>query len=196
MRSARQLLVWFHAITSIGWMTMALALFTLLLQGSGAAYEMAEVLDKQLLQHLATSAAFSGLMLAALTSWGYFRYWWVLTKFAITLTQLYVGIFILSPRLNAVESGDPTPLIVASGLMASAIAFQAWLSVAKPWRVTPWTRSRSKLPAFPAWMFLAVLAVPVFDYVFWNVVFGAPAPILSLLIALTFPLYRRRFLLP
>jgi hypothetical protein len=188
----RHLLVWFHAVTSIGWMSLALSLCALLAWGTPAAIEAALVLDRGLLQHLGTSAAFSGLMLAALTQWGYFRYWWVLTKFAITVTQLYVGMFILSPRLATAQSGATGLLVVSSALMASAIAFQAWLSVAKPGPVTPWSRDRTRPPSWPPWLYLAAVAIPVFDYGFWRFVFGAPAPVVSLLVALTFPLWRRR----
>lgn len=191
-QAARQLLVWFHALTSIGWMSLALCLCTLLVWGTPAALDAAEVLDVRLLQHLATSSAFSGLMLAALTQWGYFRYWWVLAKFAITVTQLYVGIFVLSPRLHDAEVGSTGALIASSTLMASALAFQAWLSVAKPWRTTPWTGPRVGRTTSPSWMFLAAVAIPVFDFIAWRFVFGAPAPVLSLLVALGFPVWRRR----
>ncbi|MEU8004847.1 hypothetical protein AB0B66_27115 [Catellatospora sp. NPDC049111] len=194
-RWGRQTLVWLHAVTSIGWMTLALCLCVLLITRTPAGHAAARVLDKQLLAHLATSSAFTGLMLSALTAWGYLRYWWVLAKFAITLTQLYVGIAVLSPRLDALAGGataDAGPLIAASALMASAIAGQAWLSVAKPWRHTPWADPRWRTPAFPPWLYWAAVAVPVLDFLVWRALFGSPAPLLSLVIVLVFPLYRRR----
>jgi hypothetical protein len=68
--SKRHLLVWFHSLTSIGWMTLALCLAVLLIYGRShgdrLAVLMAQVLDKQLLQHLGTASAFSGFMLCAL----------------------------------------------------------------------------------------------------------------------------------
>lgn len=192
-RTARQLLVWFHAITSIGWLTLALCLCTLLATSTAESIAAAEILDVRLLQHLGTSGAFSGLMLSALTQWGYFRYWWVLAKFTITIGQLYAGVFLLSPRLSTADPSDTTTLVVGSALMAGAFAFQAWLSVAKPWRQTPWARKRWK-PEFPAWMFLTAIAIPVVDFVFWRFVFGAPAPVLSFLTALIFPFWRARAL--
>ncbi|GAB3153983.1 hypothetical protein GCM10027290_47790 [Micromonospora sonneratiae] len=188
---ARQLLVWFHVVTSVGWMSLALTLCALMLWDEPAAYDAALMLDKELLQHLGTSSAFSGLMLAALTSFGYFRYWWVFVKLAITLIQLNLGIFLLSPNLDTATPGKSGALAIGSALMASAIAFQAWLSVAKPWRQTPWTDPRAKPRQFPTWLYLAGIAVPVFDYTFWPFVFGAPAPIASLLIAIGFPFWRR-----
>jgi len=181
----RALLIWFHVLTSVGWMSMALALATLLIWGltheDPSAFRMAGVIDHELLQHLGTASAFSGFMLSALTPWGYFRYWWVLTKSVITLAQLNLGIFVLGQNLQA---NPGWAMVVASLLMVSAFAFQAWLSIAKPWKFTPWA-SRQKPPAPPGWTYLAAIAVPVADYALWK------APLLSLLIVLGYPIVRK-----
>ncbi len=109
----RNLLVWIHVITSVGWMSQALALLTLMLVARldpsvrDAAIAIARLLDRQVLAQLADASAFTGFMLSALTAWGYFRYWWVLAKFVITVAQLTVGIFFLDP--------DGTPLSIARG---------------------------------------------------------------------------------
>lgn len=71
--------------------------------------------------------------------------------------------------------------------MVSALAFQAWPSIEKPWRQTPWS-SRRKPPSAPGWLYLAAVAVPVIDYVLFK------APPLSLLVALIYPLFRSRLL--
>ncbi len=183
----RKLLVWFHVVTSIGWMILALCLATLIMwglsTGDRSAFAMAHVLDVRLLQSLGTSGAFSGFMLAALTPWGYFRYWWVLLKVIITISQLYMGAFLLGVHL---DRGDPGyGLVFASLLMVSALGFQAWVSLAKPWRLTPWA-SRKKIQQAPAWKFVAAIAVPVLDFVLWR------APLLSLLVVLVYPFWRRR----
>ncbi|NCL74833.1 hypothetical protein AIIKEEIJ_02279 [Rhodococcus sp. YH1] len=44
-------------------------------------------------------------------------------------------------------------MIAGTALMISALAFQAWLSVAKPWGRTPWSAGKAKLPAAPPWVF-------------------------------------------
>lgn len=205
----RNLLVWMHVLTSVGWMSQALALAVLLTVGLStrdpglrvSAVTMAEVLDEHLLLYMGNASAFTGLMLSALTPWGYFRHWWVLTKFAITLVQLNVGIFLLSPNLQAAvraaEHAQPLPPSLAAGalLMASAIAFQAWASVAKPWGRTPWTRSaRSprKLSSGPAWLFVLATLVPVAEYALSIGLLGFPFPFVSLLIAITYPIVRTR----
>ncbi|MFI9811974.1 hypothetical protein [Saccharothrix variisporea] len=186
---ARKLLVWLHVVTSTGWMCMALALFVVVDHAltHPAAFDVALLIDVQVLQFMATTSAFSGLMLAGLTPWGFFRHWWVLVKTAVTFSQLYTGIFVLSPNLH--PGGSPTLMRVGSLLMASALAFQVWLSVAKPFGRTPWVKP-GKPPTAPARAFLACLAVPAADYALGQFVLGTPVPALSLLTVVVFPVVR------
>ncbi|MEU4744710.1 hypothetical protein AB0G02_30200, partial [Actinosynnema sp. NPDC023658] len=179
----RKLLVWVHVVSSTGWMSMALALFVVVDHALSAperrsAFEAAELLDVQVLQFMATTSAFSGLMLSGLTAWGYFRHWWVLAKFVITFSQLYVGIFVLSPNLH--PGGSPLLMRVGSLLMASALACQVWLSVAKPFNRTPWA-ARTKPRTAPPWGFALCLAVPALDYALGRLLLGGSLPAVSLL---------------
>lgn len=186
---ARKLLVWLHVVTSTGWMCMALALFVVVNHAleSPAAFDVALLIDVQVLQFMATTSAFSGLMLSGLTPWGLFRHWWVAVKTVVTFTQLYVGIFVLSPNLH--PGGSPTLTRVGSLLMASALAFQVWLSVAKPFGRTPWARP-GKPPTASGRAFVACLVVPAADYALDQFVLGLPVPALSLLVVVVFPLVR------
>jgi hypothetical protein len=173
-------------------MFMALALFVvvdyaLTAPGGRGAFDVALLLDVQVLQFMATTSAFSGLMLSALTPWGYFRHWWVLVKFVITFTQLYVGIFVLSPNLH--PDGSPPLMRAGSLLMASALACQVWLSVAKPFKRTPWA-SPVKPKTAPPWGFAACLAVPAFDYAFGQFLLGVSTPIVSMLVVAVYPIVR------
>jgi len=204
----RQLTVWLHVITSVGWMGQALALFTFLVISRTtddgairvAATSMAHEIDSLLLAPLANASAFTGFMLAAATAWGFTRHWWVLAKFVITLVQLYAGIFLLSGALRdsvvAARAGDPepAPLALAAGtaLMASALAFQAWLSVAKPWGKA---RTGPKLPVAPTWVFVAAVAAPVADITV-GLLLGYPLPALSLIVLIVQLVRRRRELRP
>ncbi|MFI6317818.1 hypothetical protein ACIBG8_09895 [Nonomuraea sp. NPDC050556] len=191
----RNLLVGLHVVTSVGWMALALALTVLLSYGMRTgdthAYVMANVIDDEALLHLANASVFTGVMLAGMTRWGYARHWWVLVKLVVTLSQLYVGIFLLNPKLQGLATGaEPsTALMVATALMASALAAQTWLSVAKPWKRTPWTTTTAK-PEVPGWMLATAIAVPVADYVLATFVFGHPAPIFTVLGILGYPLWR------
>ncbi|WP_199440185.1 hypothetical protein [Umezawaea beigongshangensis] len=191
-RRSRHLLVWLHVVTSVGWGSQAAALFALVQFGfrigDTAAFALAELVDVQVLQFCATTSAFSGIALSALTPWGFFRHWWVLAKFAITTSQLYAGIFLLSPRLgDAAEGGPPSPALrVGSLLMASAIAFQAWLSTAKPGRRTPWAR-HDRQPVASTRAFAFCTAVPAADLLLGEFVLGRSIPVLSLLVAVGLP---------
>ncbi|WP_101787401.1 hypothetical protein [Nonomuraea indica] len=195
--SSRDLVVWLHVVSSVGWMSQALALLALTFHGWVAgdrgAYEMAELLDNHVLLHLANTSILTGIMLSAMTRWGFFRHWWVLIKFVITLTQLHVAILLLGPRLTDLAEGrresDPA-LLVATLLMALAIAFQAWLSVAKPWKRTSWARARLDVPPPPRWAVALTLTAPVLDYLLAEVVFGHPAPLFAALTAVGYPVRR------
>jgi hypothetical protein len=176
-------------------MSQALALLTLTVVASGTAdagiregaVTMAHTLDKVLLAPMANAAAFTGFVLSAATAWGYWRHWWVLAKFGLTVAQLWFGIWVLSSALGAAEEAakaglplpDPTLQIAGAGTMATALAFQAWLSVAKPGGKTPWAPPR-KPPVAPTWVFVAGTVVPFADFAL-SLTQGGPRPLFSLI---------------
>jgi hypothetical protein len=197
-RGWRQLAVWLHVLTSAGWMTLALVLFALLFLAAtttdpairSGATVMAHYLDVVLLAPLGNTSAATGLMLSLGTPWGLTHHRWVLTKFAITLVQLYAGIFLLSPVLNTVVDapgdGPPPALLLGTVAMAGAIAFQAWLSVTKPGGRTRWSRDRRtgqplRLPTAAPWVFAMAVLAPLIDIAVGTVL-GFPAPFLSLVV--------------
>ena len=201
----RQTLVWLHVLTSVGWMAQALGLLTLLAVGFAsadqdvriAATSMAHELDTTLLAPMANASAFTGFVLSAATAWGFFHHWWVLAKFAITVVQLNLGIFVLSRNLGAAaadaEAGlaaPPPGLLVGTAVMASAIAFQAWLSVAKPWRRTPWA-PQQRPPAAGSRVFVAAVAAPLIDMAL-GVLMGFPMPLLEIAVLVVVLVSRTR----
>lgn len=211
----RQLTVWLHVLTSVGWMGQGLALVSLFVLSLAAgdpdvrlaAVSMAEHLDTELLAPLANASAFTGFVLAAATPWGFLRHYWVLTKFGITLVQLHVAIFLLSPAVHesvvAARSdlpGPTAPLLAGSILMVSAIAFQGWLSIAKPWSRTPWAEAgargrAAKLPTAPRGTFVAIVFATVADLT-CGVLLGFPMPAFSLIVLVVRLRARRRELRP
>jgi hypothetical protein len=208
VRRWRHLTVWLHAVSSIGWMSLALALLALLALAvttddrdvADAATAMAHHLDTVLLAPLANASASTGLMLSLGTAWGLTHHRWVLAKFAITLIQLYAGIFLLSGALGAAAEARSAPLalVVGTAAMAGAIGFQAWLSVAKPGPRTRWSRDRGsgrgvRLPTAPASVFAAAVLAPLVDIAVGTVV-GFPTPVLSILTLLVAVVVRRRTL--
>ncbi|HWD06605.1 MAG TPA: hypothetical protein VG674_29615 [Amycolatopsis sp.] len=195
----RQVVVWLHVVSSIAWMSQAMALMTLSLVAlagdaatGAAAMSMSRRLDTALLAPLANAAAFTGLVLAGATAWGFFRHWWVLVKFGLTLVQLYAGIFVLSPVLESAAATGTTSwrLAAGAGLMAGGLAFQAWVSVAKPWSRTPWSPTAKPRTA-PTWVFVAAVAAPALDICVGSVL-GYPLPAFSLLMLIVLLSARRR----
>lgn len=178
------MLVALHVLTSVGWLTMALAQVTLITHGitttdpqtRRAALTMTEFVDHEILQHAATGSAYTGLMLSALTSWGFFRFTWVVVKFGITIGGLYLGIGHLGSWLEqgvrASETGGVGPVgysVFWASVLIAAMVFATWLSVAKPWgRISPprggsSTRSRREPDAHPL-VWVGALLVPFVDY--------------------------------
>nr|WP_232837224.1 hypothetical protein [Lentzea terrae] len=190
----RTLVVWLHVVTSVGWLSQAVALLALVLYGMKTgddnAFKMARVLDHQVLAFMGAASAFTGMMLSATTPWGYFRHWWVLAKFVITVGQLYIGIFILSDNLEAASHGHVTPwLPVGTAFMISAFSFQTWLSVAKPWGRTPWADPKVKLPTASTKAFVLALVIPAADFVI-GVYTASPAPFLMLVTVIAYAIRR------
>lgn len=186
MRTWRQLLVWLHVLTSLAWMSTALGLVVLFALSrddparAAAAVDMAHVLDMTLLAPAANASAVTGVLLALATRWGLLRHRWVAAKFAITLVQLYVGIGILSVQLRAVDAGDaPAPgwMAAAAACMVGALAFQAWLSIAKPWSTLGIAPRPAPPTAGPGWFAAGVLAT-VGDLVLSQVL-GFPSPVFA-----------------
>lgn len=207
-RTWRQLLVWLHVASSVSWMSQAAALAVLLFVAAGAgplttrvgAVESAHILDSSVLVFSANVSAATGFFLSATTSWGFVHFRWVAAKFVSTLGQLYVGIFVLSGRLNvaadALRAGDDGGLVFLAGaatLMAGAFAAQVWLSVAKPGGRTAVGRSAGKLATAPSWSFACAFVAPLGDVALSLGVLGHPTPILSLLLLVVL-LVRRRII--
>lgn len=203
----RGLLVWLHVVASVCWMGQGLALLVLLGLSAAApggelkvaTADVADLLDRTILGTSAITAAFTGFGLAALTSWGYFRSWWVSTKFVLTIAQVLTGTLVVAqsfPHIKAAaRAGEQGPVVacaVAVGLIAVGAAFQVWLSVAKPWGRTPRGRRaqaqgvQGQLPTAPVRLVASMFAAVVLDVVMGVVVFHAPLPILSsVVLALT-----------
>lgn len=196
----RRLTVWLHVLTSVGWMALAGALAVLQVLATtdptarGAALLAAHHLDAVLLAPLAVGSALTGMVLAAATPYGFFHHRWVAVKFMITLVQLYVGIFVLSARLDAAHA-DPASapsagLLALTLLMVAAIAFQAWVSIEKPWGRTRWSACRPRPATGPRWMFASGCAAVVADLAL-GFAFGNPMPVASVVVLVAVLLGRR-----
>lgn len=205
-RRWRRLLLLAHVLGSIAWMTCALALLALLALGAtsadptetAAAARMAHHLDVVLLAPAANAAVFTGLVLALATPWGLAAHRWVLAKVVLTVVQMVAGIALLSGWLTATaEAGAPasTAQLVAPLVMAAVLAFQVWLSLAKPGGRTRWGRAGDgtprRLPTAPGWLFAVAVAAVVVDLAIAVVVAG-PLPVAQIAVLLLVAVVRVR----
>ncbi|GAA4891129.1 hypothetical protein [Actinomycetospora straminea] len=205
-RSWRQLLVWLHVVSSVSWMSQAAALAVLLVTAIGpasvpvrvGAAQSAKLLDMTVLVYSANIATATGLLLAATTSWGFWLHRWVATKLVLTTGQLYLGIAVLSPRLDVapatVQAGGTEgvgALALAATLMASAFAVQVWLSIAKPGGRTRRAARVTRPGTAPAWLFALAVGAPIAETVLGVAVTG-PLPLLSLAVLVAALVVRRR----
>ncbi|WP_205709705.1 hypothetical protein, partial [Kineococcus siccus] len=206
VRVWRGLLVWLHVVAAVTWLSQALTLLVLLSLSAAApagefkvaTAEVAELLDLKLLGTSAIAAASTGLGLAAVTAWGFSHHRWVATKVVLTLLQVLTGTLVVAGALPevvaAARAGTDGPAVssaVAVGLVAGALAFQVWLSVAKPWgRTARGRRAQQQEPgtrrgvparptAAPAPVVATVFAAALLD-VPLALTLGAPLPAFSL----------------
>ncbi|MEV6055278.1 DUF2269 domain-containing protein [Streptomyces sp. NPDC052107] len=154
---ARKSWVVVHMVASVGWLTLMLCLLTL---GATAlatddadtlrtAYRAMGMLGDALIVPLSLLTLLSGVVLSLGTPWGLFRYYWVATKFWLTLAATVASIFALTARLHdavhAVQRHPTGPIadmhlgfIRYNTVIVPAVALLLYLanvvlSVFKPW---------------------------------------------------------------
>lgn len=208
VKQAKPVLVWMHVISSVGWSAMAVSQLVLLATAlSGPAddrlvlLKTTLMLEDGILDPFGITAAYTGIMLSALTPWGFFRHWWVTTKFWLTILAILLGsVFLgrwLEGVIESIEAGEPwsvTSLFVGTGWTLGSLLLMAWLSIAKPWgrRGAPETREeRVVVKRFEqsqgVWLFLAAVLIPVVEYAS-----RLDYPLLTFSTAVGFAVYRGR----
>ncbi len=106
-------------------------------------------IDDLILIPAANGTWVTGLLYSLKTRWGWFRYRWVAVKWAVALSGILVGTFVLGPSLNALPVlvrqsgsaafGDPAYLTSRSVLLwvapfqVATLLLACSLSVLKPW---------------------------------------------------------------
>jgi hypothetical protein len=132
------LLLTVHVIATVSLIGTDLVLFVLGVSGFRGAdprsvYPAASLVGTLLLQPLAIIAIATGVLQVAVTSWGLFRYWWVVIKLTITavLTTLVILVIASGDRpvaawASAASAGtstkQPTPADRASPLIGGDAA--------------------------------------------------------------------------
>ncbi|WP_232662736.1 hypothetical protein [Pseudonocardia sp. TRM90224] len=178
-KRGRQLLLVLHVLASVGWVAMAVVQLTLLARAFGmdggdrlVTFETALFLENEILDPFGIVTAYTGLMLSALTPWGYFRHHWVTVKFWLTLVAVLLGSLYLGHTLEGIVEAErggaawsATSLVVGTCWTLGSLVLMVWVSIAKPWgrrgaragRPADWTP--------PAWVYAAAVVVPVVEYV-------------------------------
>jgi hypothetical protein len=159
-KRVRQVIVFLHVVVSLGWMGAGMANVVLAMTAGYAAdaavrrvcYQMIGRVDTFIVIPGAFGALVSGIVLALVTPWGLVRYWWVLSKLALTMVVIgystvglgvWVETSIAATTAEAVESPVAGPLAYGTLPNIVAFLFMTWVSVAKPWGTTPWSARRS-----------------------------------------------------
>jgi hypothetical protein len=112
----------------------------------GSVYPAAQLVASTVVAPLALISLATGVVLARLSGWGLFRYWWVTVKLGVTLLLTIVVFTVLVPRLGSAaaaasahasfDAGQRVPLALAPALATLFLVLNVALAVYKPhWRV-------------------------------------------------------------
>jgi hypothetical protein len=160
--SLRNLVLTAHVTFSVGWLGATAAYLALAVVGlstpdaqiARAVYVSMEVIDWYIIVPFGLASLTSGLVQSLGTTWGLFRYYWILVKFLFAIGATIV-LLVHMPSVSrmarvaatsTLADGDmfaPRAQLVfhaAGGLLVLLIA--TTLSVYKPWGLTPYGRRK------------------------------------------------------
>ncbi|MCW6008195.1 hypothetical protein K1W54_27155 [Micromonospora sp. CPCC 205371] len=164
---ARRIWLTAHVGFSVGWLGVALTMTVLAIIGWAAdshpmrhgAYEVLHVIDLAVAVPSMALSITTGLVVSLGTKWGLVKHWWVLAKFAISVSIPLVAGTVESAladelALRTVEPGGQpgatgVALVACLGAFTVALWAATILSVVKPWGRTPWWRRSDVKPASP-----------------------------------------------
>lgn len=146
-----------HAISGAIWLGTVLSMMLMIVHNLYTTngdelygiHSVIKLLDDWVVIPAANLALLTGLLLCWLTVWGFFKYYWVITKLFLTVTLITFGTFWLGPWTNAVTAisdterikalsnplfmFDTQALIVGSSIQISSLLFIFIISFLKPW---------------------------------------------------------------
>ncbi len=153
-----------HVLSSVGFLGAVASFFCLAVSGlsygepelSQGLYAAMNLITLMVILPTCLLSSVSGLILSAVTPWGYVRHWWVIVKIAIAVSST----FALFLHLDAVSDMVPKAgsmtgeaqfgaeriqLVAASGLAVLALVTATALSIIKPRGLTRygWARTRT-----------------------------------------------------
>lgn len=166
--AARKTILVLHIVSGIGWMGIDMALFALLLTGRTtndatlvvSSFNAIRIIVPAAVPALSISILVTGLILGLGTPWGLFRYWWVLIKLMLSTIMTVLVFVALVPGVNEIAGLDltttsadavraslgsvPDDLMYPPIVSFSMLGIAAILSVFKPWKFTPWSKTNRK----------------------------------------------------
>lgn len=153
----RQLLVFVHVTSSLGWTGAGATNVVLAVTGATTssaevrrvAYGLIDRIDVALVIPLAFITLAGGILVSVATPWGLVRHWWVLVKLVLTVAVIIfstfgVGVWVYqSMDASAAGGSSPVALRLVQGAGANTVTFlfMSFVSFVKPWGTTPWARS-------------------------------------------------------
>jgi hypothetical protein len=109
-----------------------------------------KLIDDYITAPFAICSLFTGFLFSLLTNWGFFKFKWIIVKWALTFACIYTGIMWLNPRISKLayisKEGNPNlienvtflfnrqMLIFLLSIAVLVIIFIFLISVFKPWR--------------------------------------------------------------
>jgi hypothetical protein len=164
----RKLTLTAHVVSSVGWLGSVVAFLALSIAGLTSrspeivrgAYLAMNLIGQFIIVPLTLAALLTGLVQALGTHWGLFRYYWVLTKFSLTViatTLLLLHQFTAvaeAARRASAGAADTLPdvgrlgtqLVADSGAAVLVLLVTTTLSVFKPWGKTRYGRRQEEDP--------------------------------------------------
>jgi hypothetical protein len=158
----RKLALTAHVTSSVGWPGSVAAFLVLSLAGLTsdsavtvrASYVAMELIGLYMIVPLSLVALLTGLLQAFGTRWGLFRYYWVLTKFSLTvvatallLMHQFTAVAGAALRVSSASAGAfpdagglATQLVFDAGAAILLLMVTTTLSVYKPWGLTAYGR--------------------------------------------------------
>jgi uncharacterized membrane protein len=154
-----------HAISGISWIGVDIAVFLLLIKARtsddaavvASGFNAIRMIVPVAVPPLSLSILITGVLLGLGTSWGLIRYWWVLVKLCLSLVMTVLVFLSLVPAVNEIAMLDttavsaesiraslgtlPTQLMFPPVVSFLMLATATVLSIYKPWRRTPWSRT-------------------------------------------------------
>jgi hypothetical protein len=163
MRPAlRKLNLTAHVTSSVGWLGAVAGFLVLSIAGMTSqdaeivrgAYLAMNLIGQSVIVPLSLAALLTGLVQSLGTSWGLFRHYWVLLKFALTigatvllLLHQFTAVAVAASRVSATPAGTlpevgrlGTQLVGDAGLAVLVLLATTTLSVYKPWGLTRYGR--------------------------------------------------------